>query len=91
MNTLAHKTSRRKQAYPVVIEHLTILCLRENFEKKTPNKCIVAVFALIELLKQLKREEYEQICQRDEFSHHLDSMQRIAQYFTEEARRNNIT
>ena len=27
LNTIAHKTARRKQAYPVVAEHLTVMSL----------------------------------------------------------------
>lgn len=28
LNTIAHKTARRKQAYPIVIEHLCVLNLK---------------------------------------------------------------
>jgi len=27
LDTVAHKTARRKQAYPVIIEHLTVFSL----------------------------------------------------------------
>lgn len=30
LDTIAHKTARRKQAYPVIIEHLTVFSLMEN-------------------------------------------------------------
>jgi len=51
LNTIAHKTARRKQAYPIVIEHLSILNLKENNEKTVYNKCIASTFSLINLLK----------------------------------------
>lgn len=56
-----------------------------------PNKCITSVFALIDLLKELKKEEYDEICHRDEFSHHLECIRRIEEYNTEEAKRNGIS
>ena len=77
LDTIAHKTLRRKQAYPMVIEHLCVLSLKESNEKKVPNKCITSVFALIGLLKGLNKQEYEEVCRRDEFSHHLECIQRI--------------
>lgn len=51
LNTIAYKTARRKQNYPVVVEHLTVLSLAESNEKKNHNKCLNSVLALIEMLK----------------------------------------
>jgi hypothetical protein len=47
LNTIAHKTARRKQAYPVVAEHLTIMSLAESHEKKIQTKCQAAKVALL--------------------------------------------
>lgn len=51
LDTVAHKTMRRKQAYPVIIEHLTVFSLEENNEKKIPNESQMCVISMIELLK----------------------------------------
>jgi len=77
LNTVAHKTARRKQAYPVVAEHLTILSLAESNDKKVSTRCLAAGITLLDLLKDNKKQEFEDICKRDEFSHMLKSMRRI--------------
>ena len=77
LNTAAHKSSKRSQAYPVIIEHLTILNLEDNNEKKFINNCQVGVLSLIKQLEDSKKEEYEEVCKRDEFSHHMESVKRI--------------
>lgn len=59
LNTIAHKTARRKQAYPLVIEHLCLFSLQETHEKRSTTRCIVSTFALIDLLKELKKPEYD--------------------------------
>ena len=51
LNTIAHKTARRKQAYPFVAEHLTVMSLVENHENKIQTKCLPAKIALMDLLK----------------------------------------
>ena len=56
LNTIAHKTARRKQAYPVVVEHLSIFTLAENNDKKIPSRCLLAGIAILDLLKELKKE-----------------------------------
>lgn len=59
LNTVAHKTARRKQAYPVVVEHLTVFSLAENNEKKVSTRCLAAGITLLDLLKENKKEEFE--------------------------------
>ena len=91
LNTIAHKTARRKQAYPFVAEHLTVMSLVENSEKKIQTKCLAAKIALLDLLKDSKREEFDEICKREEFSHTLNSMRRIEEFMTEESRKMGIS
>ena len=80
LDTVAHKTSRRTQSYPVIIEHLSILSLSENLERKAPSRCFVSVLDLIRRLADWKKEDYDEICQRDEFSHHLDCIKKVKEY-----------
>jgi hypothetical protein len=51
LNSIAHKTARRKQIYPFVAEHLTVFSLSENHEKGIPTRCLVAGIALLDFLK----------------------------------------
>jgi hypothetical protein len=91
LNTIAHKTARRKQAYPLVIEHLCLFNLQESNEKRINNKCLVSTFALVDLLKDLKKPEFEEVCSRDEFAHHLECMHNIENFLAEESKRSGIS
>jgi len=41
-------------------------------------------------LKQLKKEEYEEVCRRDEYFSHLDSIKKITSFMEKEAARENL-
>ena len=83
LNTIAYKTARRKQAYPVVIEHLCRLDLNASKRPVQPTRCIASTFALLDQVKLSSKEIFEQIVEKDEFKHHLDSMRRIEESLTE--------
>ena len=85
LNTAAHKSSKRSQVYPVIIEHLTILNLDENNDKKFINNCQIGVLSLIKQLEESKKEEYDEICKRDEFSHNLENIRKVADFLKKEA------
>lgn len=55
LDTIAHKTSRRTQSYPVVIEHLSILSLSDSNEKKVPSRCFASVLDMIQRLAEWKK------------------------------------
>ena len=65
LDTVAHKTSRRTQSYPVIIEHLVTLSLADNHEKKYPSKCFASVLDMLQKLAEWNKEDYDEICQRD--------------------------
>ena len=90
LNTVAHKTARRKQAYPVVIEHLCLFDLNTK-RPVAPTRCIASAFALIDLIKQTNKETYEQLVERDEFKHHLESMKKVEESLTEEYKKMGIS
>ena len=91
LNTVAHKTARRKQAYPVVIEHLCLFRAGQSEGPRQPTRCIAATFALLDLLKQQKRELFEEVSGREDYRHHMESMRRIEEFQTEEYRKMGIT
>ena len=90
LNIVAHKSSKRTQAYPVLIEHLTILSLKENNEKKHMNTCFTSLLSLIKHVEGVSKENYDEICQRDEFSHHLNCIKQIEDFMKKEAIREGI-
>lgn len=40
---------------------------------------------MIELLKEMKKEEYEEICRRDEYFTYLESIKKLTTYLEKEA------
>ena len=47
--------------------------------------------ALLDLIQESKKEEFEEICKREEFGHALNSMKRIEDFLTEESKKMGIS
>jgi hypothetical protein len=78
LDTVAHKTSRRTQTYPVIIEHLVSCSVVERKEHGYPSRCLVSVLDLLRSLAEFQKEEYAEVCKRESFSHHLACIKRVS-------------
>ena len=47
----------------------------------------MCVLSIIELLKELKKEEYEEVCRRDEYFTYLESIKKISTFLEKEAQK----
>ena len=83
LNTIAHKTARRKQAYPVVAEHLTIFSSQPTDSKKYPSRCLVSGVALLDMLREHKKEEFETLAKEDRFAHLIDCDKKIEDFMAD--------
>ena len=90
LDTVAHKTERRKQAYPVVIEHLCTFVPDHQRQGSAHSNCLASSFALLDIIKEKNLEVFEKLAESKRVQERIELMKSIEEYQREEAAKNEV-
>ena len=70
---------------------MSIFSSQETNEKRQPSRCLVSGIILLDLLRELKKEEFEGIGKEERFGHIMDCDRRIEEFMADEAKKMGIS
>lgn len=82
LNIIADQNNKKVQMYPVIIQHLITYkpSSESSAKKRLTNKCFVSTLDLLSKVEECDEKGYEEICKRDEFLNHLESLRKIRMF-----------